>query len=166
MPEMISRSSLGGGVPAGALQPPANPFLGILPAEMWDRPKRIFFATLEALGVAPGQAGVASFRADPNHDFVGYIACGEIRANDAPGTDKSADPVVVTVQLEDGTQFQQAGKANAFANLFGSAKQPALWTLPLIIPAGQSVSFTFTNLHNADTLNIRATVQGFNVQKS
>lgn len=154
-------------LPTAGLVPPPNPFLGILPEYMWQRAKRTLWVALNALAIAPGGTADASYRADPNHDFVGFIACVKVRNSTDAGKIVLTDmPVLVSAQMENGTQFQPAGASNELDNLFGSAKEPAIWSLPLIVPASQQVTFTFTNNHNADTLDIRATIQGFTVSTS
>lgn len=153
-------------LPTGEMQPPPSPFLGILPQELWFKKKRTCWVPLNALAIAPGANGLAAYRADPNHTFVGFIACVKVRDNaDAAHGALTDMPVLVSAAMEDGTPFQPsgAGQQNELDNLFGSAKEPAIWSLPLIVPAGQQITFTFTNNHNAKTLDIRATVQGFTV---
>lgn len=167
--ETITRDAVQRALATGELNPPPSPFLGILPPEMWGREKKPLFAPLTALNVAiSGGTGTASFRADPNHDFVGFIATLVTRKTDAAHTKVTDYPVLVQITMEDGTQFQPAGAGvvNEVDNLFGTARQPAVWSIPLIVPAGQQVNFTFTNNHNADALDIRGTLQGFNVKNT
>lgn len=165
--ETITRDAVQHALATGDLNPPPSPFLGILPPEMWGRKKKLLFAPLKALNVATnGGQGQGSFRADPNNDFVGFIATVETRKTDAAHTKVVDYPVVVNITMEDGTQFQPAGAGvtNPLDNIFGTARQPAIWAIPLIVPAGQQVQFNFTNNHNADALDIVGTLLGFNVE--
>lgn len=164
--ETITRDAVQRALATGDLNPPPSPFLGILPPEMWGRSKKPLFAPINALAIpANGGQVVATFRADPNHDFVGFIATACVRTTDAAHTKVVDQPLLLLITMEDGTQFQPAGAGtqNEVDNLFGTARQPAVWSIPLIIPAGQQVQFIVTNNHNANVLDFRGTLQGFNV---
>lgn len=155
-------------LPAGVLQQLVTlpPWFGILPERMWAREKRTIFVPLAPANIAPAASQDDTFRADPNHDFVGYVAAGKLRTNAAAGTPAPDDPVTVSITMEDGTGFQPSNETNEFDNVFGTARQPAFWPMPLIVPAGQAVTFRFTNNHNVDTLVIRCTLWGFLVKTS
>jgi hypothetical protein len=68
--------------------------------------------------------------------------------------------------LEGGLSFNPANTPADIENVFGSAKQPSVWALPLIIPAGTGFTMTLTNLHNATSYNVRVALAGFQVARA
>lgn len=147
------------GTPAGQALAPPNPFVGILPRHMWDREKTFFAAPVDFLNLAPGAKTPVQLRASDTEDLV--IFYGAYIARDGAGApvDRPALLVELTTQAT-GVQYQPQGKANDIENIMGTAKQPSVWPVPLIIPARRDLTVNLTN-STAAALNVRLTFMGF-----
>lgn len=162
MTSSIMQDQMRRGTPGGAALAPPSPFLGILPPEMWDRPKRFFVQPLSFLNLIAGEVRGVPFRADTNHDFVAFYATYFARSVDNL-TVVVSPPLLVDMSLEGGFSFNPAGAPVDIENVFGTAKQPSVWAVPLIIPRGTGFTMSLTNLHNATAFNIRVALAGFQV---
>jgi hypothetical protein len=152
-------------MPAGQLLPQLSQLVGILPARYAKARKQAWFLTFDALGVAPAIVKPSTSRVDPNFDFIGVCAYGKLRSNDNL-VNKDGNPVLVSITDETGKSYIPNNGFIDFETFFGNAKQPAVLAVPLIVPGPTGLTFTFNNLHNADTINIRTVLAGFMVAKS
>jgi hypothetical protein len=132
---------------------------------MWDRPKRFFVQPLNFLNIIAGAVVPVGFRADTNHDFVAFYGTYFARSVDNL-TVATSPPLLVDMTLEGGFSFNPGGNPADIENVFGSARQPSVWAVPLIIPAGTGFTMTLTNLHNATAFNVRTALAGFQVGKA
>jgi hypothetical protein len=158
----ITKASQREAMPSGRAFAPPSPFLGILPPYMWDLPKRLFNQPLTFLNLAANGNAAQTFRADTNHDFVAFYANWQGRATDNL-TIPAVIPLLVDIAVDGGQSYNPANQPVDIETIFGNAKQPAIWAVPLIIPAGTGLTITLTNLHNATPFNVRVTLQGFQV---
>ena len=145
----------------GGMGAPASPFLGILPPDMWARPKVFYVQPMDFLGMQGGESRPLTIRMDPGRDFVAYT--GNVTARKA-GAIVDAPPLLVDLSAEQGQGYNPNGLPVDVGNLFGTARQPAVWPLPLIIPAGTGFVVRLTNA-GADALDVRAALLGFYVAR-
>ena len=153
------RQAMNENVPTGRAIPP-HPFVGILPPELWNLTKIPFFQPFQVLGLAAGATGVATVKADPGFALVAYFANVSLRSADNV-TDRTGHPVTVSISDPSGRTYNPAQMPNDIRNIMGTAAQPSILPLPIIIMPGASLDLAFTNLHPADVLNIRGTLMGF-----
>lgn len=162
---VVTREAQQGTMPAGQLVPQLSQLVGVLPARYAGAKKQSFFVVFEALALLAATSKAVTFRVDPNFDFVAVAAYGRLRSADNL-TSKDGNPVLVALADEQGKSYASNATALDFDNFFGSAKQPAVLAVPLIVPGPTGLTFTFTNLHNVDSLNIRTVLAGFLVSKA
>lgn len=162
----LVRDAMMRGVPNNQTVTPPSTFLGILPPEMWDKPKRLFAVPFTVLTFVTATTRVASFQADVDNDYVFYYGAASYRSAD--NLTVIADPPAMLVDLSTtGNQqsYNPPNLGNDVANVFGTARQPSVWAMPLILPAGQTLVMNLTSLAFAATLNFRATLMGFRVAR-
>jgi hypothetical protein len=160
----IIRDQMGRAQPTmpGNAVPPPSPFLGVLPPWMWDAPKKLWQANFTPQGTAVAAAAQLSmsYTVDDNFYFVGYYGSLIVRA-DAAGKAIQADyPLTVFLSTQNNDVYQPAGTTNDVNNVFGTAKQPSVWALPMILPPRTTLTALFTNT-GATTVNIWPMLQGF-----
>lgn len=153
------------GVPGNQNMIPPSTFLGILPPEMWDKPKRLFAVPFTILTFLQNTVRTAQFQADIDNDYVFYYAAVTTRAVD--NLTLVADPALLVDLSTTGNQqsYNPPNQGNDIANIFGTARQPSVWAMPLILPAGQTLIMNVTALGLSASLNFRATLMGFRVAR-
>jgi len=161
----VIREAQQGTTPGGQLVPQLSQLVGVLPERYARARKQSFFVIFEALGLLPGVTKPVTYRVDPNFDFVAISAYGKLRSNDNL-TQKDGNPVLVGINDETGRSYIPNNGSIDFDNFFGSAKQPAVLAVPLIVSGPTGLTITFNNLHNADNLNVRTLLAGFLVAKA
>ncbi len=161
----VIRESQQGATPGGALVPQLSQLVGVLPERYARAAKQSFLVNFDSLNQAAGTVKQVTYRVDPNFHFVAIMAYGKIR--DVTNLiNKDGNPVLVGITDETGKSYIPNNGALDFENFYGSAKQPSVLAVPLIIEGPTGITFTFNNLHNADVLNIRTCLSGFLVAKS
>ena len=74
--------------------------------------------------------------------------------------------MLVGITDETGKSYIPNNAAIDFDNVFGTARQPAVLAVPLLVQGPTGVTLSFNNLHNVDALNIRTVLAGFLVSKA
>lgn len=161
MPQNALQQAQVGGA---TLRTPPSPFLGVVPADMLHTTKSLFVVPLTWLNLAPGASTSQTYQADPAWDFVAYLGNISVRSTDNQ-TAIDNPPLLVSLADSSGRALQPPGAAIDVATLFGTAQQPAVLTMPLVIRAGETYSFTMQNLHAATSYNVRLALCGFLSQR-
>lgn len=153
------------GMPGNAVVPP-SPFLGVLPPWMWERPKRLWLQPFSAIVNLAASANVtASFQVDNELFFVAYYSAATVRANAAGKALQTGFPLTVALQTANNELFQPAAGSNDINNLFGTAQQPSVWALPMILKPGDTLNAVVTNNHNATAVDVALALMGFLVSR-
>ncbi len=147
--------------PDGAAMALFAPLLGMLPPDFQGKDMRPWFQPAQALALATGQSVNAGFIADTNFDYAFFYAALKVRSADNL-TLKDESPLLVSISDTSNRTFNPTNLGNDVDNVFGTAKQPAIWIAPLIVRASTGINLAFTNNDN-ETLNIRATFIGIQV---
>lgn len=137
----------------------ASPFVGILPPDLLARTKSFYVAPLDVLALAAGGNGTGSFVADTNHDYVFYYGTYRARAV-ADGAVVANPPILADVSQNGGVEYNPNDKPVDIDNLLGTATQPSVWGIPIIVMAGQTLNVRLTSAA-AVALNVRMALVGF-----
>lgn len=161
----IVRDAMMRGVPNNMTSAPPSTFLGILPPEMWDKPKRLFAVPFTLLNFVANSNRSAQFQADVDNDYVFYY--GALSTRSVDNLTLVADPAMIVDLSNTGNQqsYNPPNQGNDIANIFGTARQPSVWAMPLILPAGQTLVMNVTSFGLNASLNFRATLMGFRVAR-
>lgn len=145
--------------PAGMAGAPPSPFLGILPPRMWERPKTFFTVPLDFIGLAAGETRPVRVQPRTDADFVAFFGSMVVRKGAAL---VEAPALLVDMAAEGGEGYNPQGAPVDALNLFGTARQPAVWAVPIIVTAGTGL---IVRLNNAgpDALDVRMALAGFRV---
>lgn len=160
----ITRDAMLRAMPGNEALIPPSTFLGILPREMWDKPKRLFAVPFTILNQLANSQRQAQFQADVDNDYVFYYGAFSPRSVDNQTV--VVDPPLLVALSTTGNQqsYNPPQQSNDVANIFGTARQPSVWAMPLILPAGQTLVLDVQSL-SATALNCRFTLMGFRVAR-
>lgn len=161
----ITRDAMAKAMPGNDALIPPSTFLGILPPEMWNKPKRLFAVPFTILTFAQNTSRVAQFQADVDNDYVFYYAAYEARV--VTDLTLAVNPLLIVDLSTTGNQqsYNPPTQGNAVDNIFGTARQPSVWAMPLILPAGQTLVMNITAGALTASVNFRATLMGFRVAR-
>jgi len=140
-----------------------NPFLYTLPRPLWNKAKDFFGYTVNFTGTNILAASASLTLPTTVQNDSAFVIIAAV----ATVTD-STDAVQVTfvpetVQIQDQAQGRTFfDSPTHFMNVFGTAQQPAFWTLPRLVKAGSTLATTLQNLE-AVARNVRITYLGFKV---
>lgn len=151
-----------GGFPSAQVQPALNPFLGLIPRELWKRPKDFFVysATFTGAFVLPA-SGAASLdiQIDANADFL--IMAG-VRTFRDTGTGALQTPAATVTLTDSASGRQLQNEPQDVENLFGTAQLPAVWPFPKLIARSATLTVALANLI-ATASNARVAFLGFKI---
>jgi hypothetical protein len=152
----------------GQIKVPLNPFLGLLPKQLWNRPKDLFIYGAEFLPIAASGAPKVDINIEADSDFLIMAAnavvtdtADAIVASTANGFDKFNPPFLVTLTTT-GSGRSMMNTGISLANLFGTGQFPAVWTFPKLLRASTTFSVTLQNLV-ATAFNVRLSFHGIKV---
>lgn len=147
--------------PGGLVLPLPSPLLAMLPPELQGRSMSWFAQPLFFQNLLATKTATQTFQVDPSYVFAAWYGLASIRTADDQ-TDKSADPLTVSMTDSNNKFFNPNQTPNDLKNVFstGGAGLPAVWPSPLIVPGATGINVTLTNLHAADNLNVRLTFMG------
>lgn len=137
----------------------------ILPVELASRHKRSYFAPLEFLALAAGGAAPAILLSDINHDFVVTALRYVARDVTAAAAMLVAPLVLVDMSLVNGALFTPVGFPVELDAIAGANRGSQELLIPLIIPAGETLSVQARNGTNA-AMNLRITLVGFRSERA
>lgn len=151
----------------GQVKVPINPFLGLLPRNLWNRHKDLFFYNVEFLPLAASDAGAGGdIQIDADSDFLIMGASAIVTdvndvvvASIVNAFDKFNPPFLVTL-TDAARSFSNI--ATGFKNLFGTAEQPAIWPFPKLIRATTTLTTKIQNL-SATAYRIRISYAGIKI---
>lgn len=133
-----------GGYPSAQVQPALNPFLGLLPRELWERPKDFFVYSVlfNPLPISTTEADDIQIQADS--DFLIMAGVRYVTSTAAPPVPQAG---VALVQLTDsGSGRQLQNTPVHIENLFGTAQMPAVWPFPKLLQRSSTLTVTIQNL--------------------
>lgn len=150
-----------GALPIAQILPPLNPFLGLLPKNLWKRVKDFFVYTVEWLPLNISETSSRQFQTKGDSDFLIMETVAVVSSTDNL-TLTTFPPMLVMVE-DSGSGRKMMDKAVHLTNLFGTAQQPAIWTYPKRIRPNSTVSVETQNLSGASAFNVRLSFKGFKV---
>lgn len=147
----------------GHLMVPPSPFLGVLPPWMWEAPKELWTAPFipQAATLAAGLNQTLNYQVDRNYYAVFYYGSLTVRASAAGKAIQAGFPLTFFLSTQNNDVYQPSGTTNDANNLFGTASQPAVWALPLILPPNTILNMLITNTHNATAVDVWPMLMGF-----
>lgn len=160
----------GGAVPALGPFAQYSPYAWMLPQELWAKPKRLYYYTVE--WVTPNQLAASStatrtVNIDRDAHFAGIVWSAVVTNVD--NTTFIDQPAILVEISDGGSGAQIMDKAVHFLNLFGrGAVGDGRFTtlvLPRLWNPGGTIAVTLQNL-DATARHIRLTVHGFKVYPS
>jgi len=166
-PNVFQRDQQGRAQPGQPLNlvPPPSPFLGVIPAWMWDAPKKLWTMPFTAITNLAGAASTTcSFQVDANYWFVAYYGCNTTRANAAGKAIQASYPLTIALATQSNELFQPATLTNDINNLLGTAAQPSVWALPMILEPTTTLTATIANT-GATAVDVALMFMGFLVHK-
>ncbi len=155
------------GMPGNAVAPP-SPFLGVIPPWMWERPKRLWmqpFSGATLTNIAAGAAAAGQFVVDTSLYFVAYYGTITVRANAAGKALQTGFPMTISFATANNELFNPAQVPNDINNVLGTAAQPSVWSLPMILQPGDTLVASLTNNHNATAVDVALSLMGFLVSR-
>jgi len=146
--------------PAGQITRIPNPFLGLIPRELWSRLKDFFAYTANFIPLTASATQTTNISIQNDADFLILYGVGTV-------TDTTeASRLTYVPQL---VQFRDSGsgrelfdQATHYHNIYGTAEEPAYWSFPKLLRAGSTFSVTHQNLEATDR-RVRTAFFGFKV---
>ena len=147
--------------PLAQIATPMNPFLGLLPEEMWDKQKDYFVYIAEFLPLlASANAQVTQISIQSDSHFLVELITGVV-TDTTNATFLANVPELVTLS-DSGSGRQFMSGPVHWNNLLGTAQLPGVLPFPKIVNAGSTINVTLTNLE-ATARNVRIALIGFKV---
>lgn len=135
-----------------------NQYLGLLPAQYWNRAKYPFTYVAEFLPATKAVATPAQVQISSDSDFALFFQVATFYATDNT-TILAAPPFTVTIQ-DAGTGRFWSNAAVQVANWFGTAQLPYMHMVPVILNGGSTLTINVTNLSAATDYNVRMAFGG------
>lgn len=146
--------------PAGQITRIPNPFLGLIPRELWSRLKDFFAYTFSFNPLTASAEQTQNISIQNDSDFL--IIFGTCTVTDTLNTTRLTF-VPQLVQLRDsGSGRELFDQSTHFHNVYGTAEEPAYWSFPKLLRAGSTFSVRHTNQEATDR-NVRGAFHGFKV---
>lgn len=158
-PNTNQRDAMARNTPNGLVLPLPSPLLAMLPPDLQGYPMQWFVEPIVLLAIAPNTAKTGSFTTDNTHVFVAFYGCLKVRSNDNQ-TDRDTDPAAFSMTDTQNLVYQPPAALIDIADVWGNAKQPAIWPVPLIVPTNGGINLTVTNQSNANTNNYNFAFMG------
>jgi len=141
-------------LPAGLTLPLPSPLLATVPAEYQNKPMQWFTMPITILALAAAATLPGSFNVDSQHAFIAWFGNVKLRSN-TDLVNRDGDPLFITMTDNQQNNYTPANATVDVENLFGSAKQPAIWPEPLVLAKNATLTITASNPAGGNTLNIR-----------
>lgn len=149
------------GATAAQFLPSVNPFLGLLPAQYWDKVKDFFAYETDFLGMGPSATQTLPEQIQGDSDFL-FVALNRVVTAVDNVTVKTFAPF--TLQIADAGSGRNLGdQAIHLENIAGTAQLPGILPFPKIIRQASTLSLTLTNLDTVNSYNVRLTLLGFKI---
>ena len=146
--------------PLAQVATPMNPFLGLLPVEMWDKQKDYFIYSIEFLPLAASGSATAQVNIQSDSHFLIELITGVV--TDVTNATFLANVPELVNLTDSGSGRNFFDKPVHWNNLFGTAQLPGVLPFPKIINAGSTLTVGLTNLE-ATARNVRISFIGFKV---
>ena len=146
--------------PSGQISRVPNPFLGLIPRELWSRLKDFFVYTANFIPLTASSTQTTNVSIQNDSDFLIIYGVGTVTDT----TEASRLTYVPQlVQLRDSSSGRELfDQATHYHNIFGTAEEPAYWSFPKLLRAGSTFSVTLQNLEATDR-RVRIAFAGFKV---
>ena len=141
--------------------PPVNPFLGLLPVELWQRQKDYFSYTAEFLPLSAGATQQTDVNIQSDADFLIMVGTRQV-TNTANTTFFATAPFLIQL-LDAGSGRLLMDKFVHIENIVPQATQPFYMPFPKLIYAGAVLSSRLQNLDSVNAYNVRITYHGFKI---
>src|SRR5665213_752774 len=135
----IQRDTMARNTPDGLVLPLPSPLLAMLPPALQGYPMQWFVEPIIMLAVPPLGTQTKGFTTDNSHVFVAFYGSLKVRSSDNQ-TDRDTDPAAFTMTDTQNLVYQPPGTQIDTADVWGNAKQPAIWPVPLIIPTNNGIN--------------------------
>ena len=146
--------------PAGQITRVPNPFLGLIPRELWSRLKDFFAYTANFIPLTASATQTTNISIQNDSDFLIIYGVGTVTET------TEASRLTYVPQL---VQFRDSGsgrelfdQSTHYHNVYGTAEEPAYWSFPKLLRAGSTFSVTHQNLEAVDR-RVRVAFFGFKV---
>lgn len=140
--------------PAGLTLPLPSPLLAMLPPALQGYPMQWWNQPVNFFPINHNTTAVQGFTTDNTHFLAAWYGCVSVRSNDNQ-TDEPNMPLLVSITDTKNLNYNPAGFPIDVRNVFGSAQQPAVWPMPLIVANNGGLNLSLTNNHNANNLNVQ-----------
>lgn len=134
-----------------------NQYMGLLPAQYWNRVKYPFTYVAEFLPATLSVATVVQLQISSDSDFALFQQVRTVFATDNT-TVLANPPYTVTIQ-DAGTGRFWSNAAVQLENWFGTAQEPYVLVKPVVLGGGSTLTITLTNL-SATSYNVRLAFHG------
>lgn len=134
-----------------------------LPAELMDMPRDFFTYGVDFLTIAAGGGtGTETFQVQNDSDFL-LVACNGTAVDPTDETvARSRDALTIAFQ-DEGAGRSLQNRAQAFANMVGTAQLPGYWPFPKFIDRSSNFSTTIVNNDGVNDIRVRLSFLGFKV---
>lgn len=136
--------------PSGLTLPLPSPLMAMLPPNLQGYPMQWFVEPIDILAVTPLGTKSNQFTTDGTHVHVSFYGSLKVRSSDNQ-TDRDADPATYSMADTLTLQYQTSGQLLDTSLVWGSAKQPAVWPVPLIVPQNSGIILTIVNQSTVNT---------------
>ncbi|MCP4899817.1 MAG: hypothetical protein GY906_22855 [bacterium] len=141
-----------------------NPFLGLLPKDMWGRTKDYFTYSRDFVGanaLAPGATLGLTFAINGDSDFLVVSSTRVVTLID--DTTFIAQAPILALITDSGSGRNLSDQPIHVESYFGTGQEPAYWDMTKIIPRNSTVAVTLQNLDLVNTYHVRTYFSGFKV---
>jgi len=149
------------GATAAQFLPATNPFLGLLPSEMWGKVKDFFMYTASFTPLAAGSTANVTTPIQADSDFLLTTVNGVVF--DTTDTTVQANPRMLVTLLDAGAGRQLSDAAVHWLDFIGTGQLPGILPFPKILRASSQLRTTVQNLDGATAYNVRIAYVGFKV---
>lgn len=150
--------------PVSNILPYPNPFLGLLPRDMWGRTKDYFTYSRTFVGanaLAAGATTGLTFAINGDSDFLIVSSTRVVTLVD--NTTFIAQAPILALITDSGSGRNLSDESVHIESYFGTAQEPKYWDMTKIIPRNSTVTITLQNLDLVNAFHIRLYFAGFKV---
>lgn len=152
------------GAPVTHILPYPNPFLGLLPKEMWNRTKDYFTYGKDFIGANVLAAGATlglGIAINGDADFLIVSSTRVVTLADNT-TFFAQAPVLVNI-TDSGSGRNLSDQFIHIESYFGTGQEPKYWDMTKVIPRNSTITITLQNLDVVNAFNVRVYLHGFKV---
>lgn len=144
-----------------AFAPNVNPFLGILPPELWKNQKDFFVYATDFNTIATAATNTNNIGIQSDSHFL--IVAGVVAVQATAGATATGSlPATIDI-LDAGSGRKFNNVPVHIQNLFGTGQNPAYWPYPKLIMAGSTLQTTLANLDATNAYVVRLAYWGLKI---